>query len=279
MLFDTRGRRKHVVRVVYAILALLMGASLFLVVGPFSIGRPVRRRRHDQRQQGPRRTGRTDRSANWPRPERRSAAALPDPDPDHRRQLPDRSQSGNRRDPSSRPKAAQSSNRGIEAWNRYLKQTEEPEPLGGAARSPAPTSASPKRRRASNEADEQRRRSGGSPAHRRRSAADRQLAHHPGDLRVLRRQLRRRRQGDEESRSQGSGQVGSERNQQTDGRIPQARQGVPEAEGGSRQTGRGPAQGSPGKSPRRPQRRRRLPRRIANALPILLDPRAASSTG
>lgn len=38
MVFDTSGRRKHVVRVVYAILALLMGASLFLVVGPFSIG-------------------------------------------------------------------------------------------------------------------------------------------------------------------------------------------------------------------------------------------------
>jgi len=37
MLFDTRGRRKHVIRVVYAILALLMGASLFLVVGPFNI--------------------------------------------------------------------------------------------------------------------------------------------------------------------------------------------------------------------------------------------------
>jgi hypothetical protein len=34
MVFDIRGRRKHVVRVVYAILALLMGASLFLVVGP-----------------------------------------------------------------------------------------------------------------------------------------------------------------------------------------------------------------------------------------------------
>jgi hypothetical protein len=37
MLFDIRGRRRHVVRVVYATLALLMGASLFLVVGPFSI--------------------------------------------------------------------------------------------------------------------------------------------------------------------------------------------------------------------------------------------------
>lgn len=41
MLFDIRGRRKHVVRVVYAILALLMGASLLLVVGPFNIGEIV----------------------------------------------------------------------------------------------------------------------------------------------------------------------------------------------------------------------------------------------
>jgi hypothetical protein len=34
MVFDIRGRRKNVVKVVYAVLALLMGASLFLVVGP-----------------------------------------------------------------------------------------------------------------------------------------------------------------------------------------------------------------------------------------------------
>lgn len=38
MVFDIRGRRKHVVKVVYAILAVLMGASLFLVVGPLNIG-------------------------------------------------------------------------------------------------------------------------------------------------------------------------------------------------------------------------------------------------
>lgn len=41
MVFDTRGRRKHVIRVVYAVLALLMGASLFLVVGPFNLGELV----------------------------------------------------------------------------------------------------------------------------------------------------------------------------------------------------------------------------------------------
>lgn len=38
MLFDTRGKRKNVIRVVYAILALLMGTSLFFVVGPVNIG-------------------------------------------------------------------------------------------------------------------------------------------------------------------------------------------------------------------------------------------------
>lgn len=37
MLFDTRGRRKNVIRVVYATLALLMGASLFVAVGPFNL--------------------------------------------------------------------------------------------------------------------------------------------------------------------------------------------------------------------------------------------------
>jgi hypothetical protein len=38
MLFDIRGRRKTAVKVVYAVLAVLMGMSLFLVVGPVNIG-------------------------------------------------------------------------------------------------------------------------------------------------------------------------------------------------------------------------------------------------
>jgi hypothetical protein len=38
MLFDLRGgHRRNLVKVVYAVLAILMGASLFLTVGPFSI--------------------------------------------------------------------------------------------------------------------------------------------------------------------------------------------------------------------------------------------------
>src|SRR4051812_38542018 len=38
MLFDIRGRRKNVVKVVYAILALLMGLSLFILAGSGGIG-------------------------------------------------------------------------------------------------------------------------------------------------------------------------------------------------------------------------------------------------
>src|SRR5882757_5383978 len=38
MVFDIRGRRRHVVKFVYAILALLMFGSLFLVTGAVNIG-------------------------------------------------------------------------------------------------------------------------------------------------------------------------------------------------------------------------------------------------
>jgi hypothetical protein len=38
MVFDMRGRRRHVVQVVYALLAFIMAASLFFVVGPVDLG-------------------------------------------------------------------------------------------------------------------------------------------------------------------------------------------------------------------------------------------------
>ena len=70
------GRRKHVVKVVYAVLAVLMGASLFLVVGPLNIGRTLQQQqRRRQRRQALRRTGRTDRSETEKRSGRPEAAA------------------------------------------------------------------------------------------------------------------------------------------------------------------------------------------------------------
>lgn len=41
MVFDIRGKRRHVIKFVYALLAVLMAASLFLVIGPFNIGELV----------------------------------------------------------------------------------------------------------------------------------------------------------------------------------------------------------------------------------------------
>lgn len=41
MVFDIRGKRRHVIKFVYALLAILMAASLFLVIGPFNIGELV----------------------------------------------------------------------------------------------------------------------------------------------------------------------------------------------------------------------------------------------
>lgn len=41
MLFDIRGRRKNVIRVIYAMLALLMAASLFVAVGPFNLAEVI----------------------------------------------------------------------------------------------------------------------------------------------------------------------------------------------------------------------------------------------
>lgn len=41
LVFDIRGKRRHVIKAVYAILALLMAGSLFLVIGPFNISELV----------------------------------------------------------------------------------------------------------------------------------------------------------------------------------------------------------------------------------------------
>ena len=224
MLFDIRGRRKHVVRVVYAILALLMGASLFLVVGPFNIGNligngsttsaaKVLQEQAERTEQKLRRE-----------PERRSPAAGADPSADHRRQQPTEvnSETGATDAHAGRAPGTRTADRSLE---RYLKQAKEPKAntaLLVCQRLLQPRRIVDEPRRSGRK----HRKARPSPAHRRRSAAERQLAHHPGDLRVLRRQLRRRRQGGQGSRSQGSDQGGSERNRKTDGRIPQARQGL-----------------------------------------------------
>lgn len=125
MLFDIRGRRKHVVRVVYAILALLMGASLFLVVGPFNIGNLIgggsttsaAKVLQEQADKTEEKLGREPESevllASLTRQRLAAANSLTEVNPE----------TG---EPLYTPEGRQELQRGIEAWNAYLKQSEEP---------------------------------------------------------------------------------------------------------------------------------------------------------
>jgi hypothetical protein len=127
MLFDTRGRRRHVIRVVYAILALLMGASLFLVVGPFNLGELVgsgsttsagevleeEAERTEQRLQ--REPTNESLLLSLTRTRIAAANALAEVDPETGAAIPTVA-------------AVRQRQLAAEAWERYLKQTEEPRP-------------------------------------------------------------------------------------------------------------------------------------------------------
>ena len=97
MVFDTGGRRKSVVKVVYAILAVLMGLSLLLVVGPAPLQDLFGGGSTSNGAEPARRPGRADRTQTEKGPGRPRAAAEPDPGADQRRQLAGGDQPGNRR--------------------------------------------------------------------------------------------------------------------------------------------------------------------------------------
>lgn len=127
MVFDTRGRRKRVIQVVYAILALLMGLSLFLVVGPFNLGELVGN------------GGSTSASAVLDEQAERIEGRLRR-DPDNEALLISltrtRIAAGNsltETNPETgatviTPEGRAELNQAIEAWNRYLKQADSPNP-------------------------------------------------------------------------------------------------------------------------------------------------------
>ena len=127
MLFDIRGRRKHVVRVVYAILALLMGASLFLVVGPFNIGNlvgngsstsaaKVLQEQAERTEQKLRREPESEALLLALTRQRISAA----------NSLTEVNSQTGATEPT--PEGLQELERGVDAWASYLKQTKEPRP-------------------------------------------------------------------------------------------------------------------------------------------------------
>jgi hypothetical protein len=126
LLFDTRGRRKHVIRVVYAILALLMGASLFLVVGPVNIGALI----------GNSSSGSSAAQVFDEQAERIEARLAKSPNDPQLLLALTRArigggnaqiESGSASEVATVPATAREDFRaGGQAWNRYLKQTSEP---------------------------------------------------------------------------------------------------------------------------------------------------------
>jgi len=125
MLFDTRGRRKNVIRAVYAVLALLMGGSLFLAVGPVNIAELI----------GDSNTIDAAKSADE-RVERLEQRAVATPNDENLLLALTRAQiaAGNARiEPVAEgevapvePAAQSEFEDASQTWNRYLKQVDEP---------------------------------------------------------------------------------------------------------------------------------------------------------
>jgi hypothetical protein len=128
LLFDTRGKRKHVIRVVYAILALLMGASLFLVLSPINIASLIGNSSSSSsaskvfHEQAERIEGRLAQSPNdeqlllaLTRARINAGNAQIEVTPETEASVPT-------------VEAMEDFNAAAEAWDRYLKQTDEPSP-------------------------------------------------------------------------------------------------------------------------------------------------------
>ena len=140
MVFDTRGRRKHVVRVVYAILAVLMGASLFLVVGPINIGSLLGNSTTPVTRPDIRRTDGTDRTQAETKPGRRGPAELADQSADQPGWREERNQRDDRRSDDHRG-SQDRVRRAFDAWKKYEKQAGGEISPGLALSWPRPTSA------------------------------------------------------------------------------------------------------------------------------------------
>ncbi len=131
MLFDTRGKRRHVIRVVYAILALLMGASLFLVVGPFNLANILG---------GSSSTGSSAAKVLHEQAERIEGRLAKSPDDEQLLLALTRARinAGNAQieqafaseAPTITTEAKEDFEAAGEAWSRYLKQAEEPSATG-----------------------------------------------------------------------------------------------------------------------------------------------------
>jgi hypothetical protein len=137
MVFDIRGRRRVAVKVVYAVLAVLMGASLFLVVGPVNIGELFNEgssssneaaKQFEQRAQGiegklVKDPGNPQLLLDLTRNRVTAGNSLVEVTPEGQKQFS--------------PEAVEQLQRASQNWSEYLKAVEQPDP--GAAQLMAPT--------------------------------------------------------------------------------------------------------------------------------------------
>ena len=259
MLFDIRGRRRHVIKVVYGILAVLMGASLFLVVGPVNIGSLL-----NTADEVNRNTEIFDEQVE--RTEQRLRA---DPQNENilislTRARINAGRAKSELDPTSgettvTPKARVDYEKANDTWARYLKAAEgQPNPalaslVSGTAFLLAQNSRTyPKRSNTSKTPPP--------PRARRQGPPQRRCLDDPRRLRVPRRRQSRRRR----RRAQGARprqlEVGEEVDLQTAHRLRKTVEGNPESQEASRKGRKGQRQGSAGKPARRPRRRCRTDR-------------------
>jgi hypothetical protein len=130
MVFDTSGRRKRVVQVVYGLLAIIMAASLLLVVGPFSVGDIF----SGQDAAGSAADALDDQATNIERRLKRN----PNDEALLLALARTRISAGNSRseiDPVTgqatvTPEARQEYKQAADAWDRYLRVADEPSPSG-----------------------------------------------------------------------------------------------------------------------------------------------------
>lgn len=130
MVFDTGGRRKRVVQVVYGFLAIIMGASLLIVIGPFSIADVFTTQ--DAAESAA--DSLDDQAANI----ERKLARNPNSETLLLALTRTRISAGNSRselDPATgqatvTPEARQEYKLAADAWDRYLRAADEPSPAG-----------------------------------------------------------------------------------------------------------------------------------------------------
>ncbi len=253
MLFDIRGRRKNVVKVVYGILAVMMGASLFLVVGPVNIGSllstsdEVNRSADIFDEQTERIEQRLRKDPENPdilisltRTRLNAARAKSEADPT----------SGETRVTGTVASRVRKGDRRLGPLPEGRRRTE---PLGRLPRLGLPLRPRPELENLRG-SDRIHRRSRRRAADRRHGAPQRRHLDDPRRLRVPGRGQGRRRQGGSGSQGADPVEVGKEAGRKTADRLRETVEGNPESQEGSRKGRKGQRQGSAGKPARRPRR-------------------------